>query len=134
MELATVIGAFDVDRPAKPALQIARETRDLDDLTVAQGRPSSEKSWDVDLPRTVRDRDRHDALPANRVREWSQIGLSNHVGVRRHGPADDALSQAPAGIDHDLVAIARHRIGTEHYRRNLGGNEPLNEDRDANSR
>src|SRR5262249_10235420 len=57
----------------------------------------------------------HAALLGNGPGHHRQVRFAYHIGIGSHSPTHDALSQAPASIDHHLVATAGHGVSAKHH-------------------
>ena len=60
----------------------------------------------------------------------SLVGLIHGESIWGDRATDDAFSQAPTGVDHDFIAIAGDRIGTEYHSRSIGGHQLLHQNGD----
>ena len=84
--------------------------------------------WHGDFPGAVRNQHRHDLFIRDLGLGHRQISLVDGEGIRADGSADDAFTQAPAGVYDDFVAIGGHRIGAEDHRGRVGRHQVLDED------
>src|SRR5262245_37930954 len=134
VQVSASIGTLDIHGPAHGRLQGYAEPCQLDHLAIIDAWSLLLPAGDQHLLGTGGGEYGHTALLSDGAGHDCQVGFAEHIGIGSHGPTHYALSQAPASIDHHLVATASHGVGAKHHRGGVCRDKLLHQHRETNSR